>query len=55
MNEHNAFVRWLAGIVAVAAAIRLTFWLLEPVMPWLLAGVVVFAVVRLVGWYRGRW
>jgi len=45
----------LAGIVAVAAAIRLTFWLLQPVMPLLLAAIVAFAVARLVGWYRRRW
>lgn len=45
----------LAVIVLVAAGIRLTFELLEPVWPYLLAVLVVFAVVRFVRWYRGRW
>lgn len=42
-------------IVAVAAGIRLIFWLLEPVWPYLLGGLIVFTVIRLVSWYRGRW
>jgi hypothetical protein len=45
----------LAVIVAVAAGIRLVFQLLEPVWPFLLAAVIVFAAVRLRNWYRGRW
>jgi hypothetical protein len=42
-------------MVAVAAAIRLTYELLEPVGLYLLAVLIVFAVIRLVSWYRGRW
>lgn len=42
-------------VVMVAAGIRLVYWLLEPVAPYLLAALIVFTVVRLVGWYRGRW
>ena len=45
----------LAVIVAIAAGIRLIFWLLTPVVPYLLAALVVFTVFRLVRWYRGRW
>jgi hypothetical protein len=45
----------LAVVVAVAVGIRLIFELLEPVMPYLLAGLIVFAIARLVSWYRGRW
>jgi len=42
-------------MVLVAAGIRLIYVLLAPVVPYLLAGLVVFTLVRLVGWYRGRW
>jgi hypothetical protein len=45
----------LAVVVAVAVGIRLIFELLEPVMPYLLAGLIVFTVFRLVRWYRERW
>lgn len=45
----------LAVIVAISAGIRLTYELLAPVLPYLLAGLVVFAVVRFVRWRRGRW
>ena len=55
MNPSNPWLRFFAGIVAVAVAIRLTFELLAPVAPYLLAALIVFAVVRLVSWYRGRW
>jgi hypothetical protein len=45
----------LAVIVLVAAGIRLVYELLAPVAPYLLAALIVFTVVRLVSWYRGRW
>jgi hypothetical protein len=45
----------LAVIVLVAVGIRLVYWLLAPVWPYLLAGLVVFVVFRVVSWYRGRW
>jgi hypothetical protein len=45
----------LAVIVMVAAGIRLIYWLLAPVAPYLLAALIVFTVFRLVSWYRGRW
>jgi hypothetical protein len=45
----------LAVIVMVAAGIRLVYELLEPVAPYLLVALIVFSVVRLVSWYRGRW
>lgn len=44
----------LAVIVAVAAGIRLTFELLEPVWPYLLALLIVSAVIRTCWWWRGR-
>ena len=51
----NPVIRVLAVIVAVAVGIRLIFELVEPVVPYLLAGLIAFAVFRLVSWYRGRW
>ena len=55
MNTNNPFVRVLIGIVAIAAALRLTWLLIEPVLPALAVAVVAFAVIRVVSWYRGRW
>ena len=45
----------LAVIVLVAAGIRLTFELLQPVWPYLLAVPVVFAFWKVVWWHRDRW
>lgn len=53
--SENPMVRLLLVIVLVAAGIRLTFELLEPVWPYLLAVLVGFLVGRIVGWWRNRW
>jgi hypothetical protein len=45
----------LAVMVAIAVGIRLIFELLAPVWPWLMAALIVFSIVRIVSWYRGRW
>jgi hypothetical protein len=45
----------LAVVIAVAAGIRLIFWLLEPIALWLLIALVAFAAFRIARWYRGRW
>ncbi len=42
-------------IVAAAAAIRLTFELIGPVLPYLAGLIVLVGIVRLVSWYRGHW
>lgn len=55
MTPHHPWLRFLAGIVAVAVAIRLVYELLLPVWPALLAVLIGVAAVRVVGWYRGRW
>lgn len=55
MNLNNLFVRFLAGIVAVAVATRLTFMLLMPVLPELLVVCVAVAAWRLWSWRRDRW
>lgn len=53
--SENPVIRVLAGIIAVAAGIRLIYWLLLPVLPYMLAAVAVFALFQLVRWCRGRW
>ena len=53
--SENPLIRVLAVVVMIAAGIRLIYWLLEPVWPYLLAAVIVFTVLRLVRWYRERW
>ena len=56
MNFENPFMRLLVGIVAIAAALRLTWLLIAPVLPALAVAVVAFAIVRLASWYRrDRW
>jgi hypothetical protein len=45
----------LAVMVAIAVGIRLIFELLEPVWPYLMAALIVFTIMRIVSWYRGRW
>ena len=42
-------------IALVAVGIRVIFWLLTPVAPYVLAALIVFTVVRLFRWYQGRW
>jgi hypothetical protein len=54
LNE-NPLLRALAVAAMIAAGIRLIFWLLMPVWPYLVAALVVFTAIRLDRWYRGRW
>jgi hypothetical protein len=42
-------------MIAIAAGIRLIFELLFPVMPYLLGGIIVFGIYRVVRWYRELW
>jgi hypothetical protein len=52
---NNVLLRVLAVIVLIAAGIRLTFELLEPVWPYLLGVLFGLAVARALSWWRGRW
>ena len=54
MNLNDPYLRVLARIVAVAAAIRLVFVLIAPVALYLLIAVIAIAVTRFVCWYRDR-
>jgi uncharacterized membrane protein YdbT with pleckstrin-like domain len=51
----NPLLRVLAVIVLIAAGIRLTFELLDPVWPYLLAVLIGLAVIKASSWWRGRW
>lgn len=53
--SENPVVQVLAAIIAVVVGIRIIFWLLRPIWPYLLIAVVGFAVFRLVHWHRNRW
>jgi hypothetical protein len=55
VSTPSPWIRFLAGIVAVAVAIRVTFELLEPVFPLIVAAVVAAGLCQLVRWYRNRW
>jgi hypothetical protein len=55
VNLNDPVIRFLAWIVAIAVAIRVIFELIAPVLPYLVVGLIVFTVVRVVNWYRGRW
>ena len=56
MNEKSPIMRLLIGIVAITAALRLTWLLIEPVLPALAVAVVAFGIVRVATWYgRDRW
>jgi hypothetical protein len=55
MKPDSPWLRFVAGIVAVAVAIRLTYELLRPVIPALLVLAVVVAIWRLIAWQRERW
>lgn len=53
--SESPMMRVLAVIVAIAVGIRIVFWLLEPVWPYLLAVFVIWAVWRIRVWWRDRW
>lgn len=55
VNLNNPYMRLLTWMVAIAVAIRVTFELIGPVLPYLICGIVLVAIARLVNWYRGRW
>ena len=48
--SENPLIRMLAVIVMVAAGIRLVFWLLAPVWPYLLVALALVAVFVLAAW-----
>jgi hypothetical protein len=55
MKPDSPWMRFLAGVLAVAVAIRLIYELLQPVIPALLVLAVVITIARLIAWHRERW
>lgn len=55
MSQHSPLVRFLMLLVGTSAALRLAWWLIEPLLPVLAAVLGLVAVWQLVRWYRGRW
>ena len=56
MSPSSPWVRLLAGLVAIAIALRLVVDLLRPVAGCLLVGMAIAGVVLLVRWWRNdRW
>jgi hypothetical protein len=42
-------------VALIAAGVRLIFWLLQPVWPYLLALALGLGILRFARWYRQRW
>lgn len=55
VNLSDPVIRFLTWIVAIAVAIHVIFELIAPVLPYLAVLIVLVAIARLIGWYRGRW
>lgn len=53
--SENPVLRVLAVIVLIAAGIRLTFELLEPIWPQLLGVLIALALLRTAWWWHRRW
>jgi hypothetical protein len=53
VNPSSPWLRFLAGVVAIAAALRLIWILLEPLIPALIVIGTAVAVVQAVRWWRG--
>jgi hypothetical protein len=55
VNVTSPCMKFFAGMLAAAAAIRLSFILLMPVLPELLVVCAAVAAWRLWSWHRDRW
>ena len=56
MSPQSPWIRFFAGIVAAAIAIRLVIDLLRPVLGYLIAAIVIAGLIVLVRWWRSsRW
>lgn len=55
MNPTNPILRFFFGVVLVAVAIRVSWLLIQPALPVIVAVLVVLGIVRAISWYRGRW
>jgi hypothetical protein len=55
VNPQNPWLRFLAGVVAVAVAIRVTIDLLRPVLGYLIALLVIAGFFVVLRWWNNRW
>lgn len=55
MTPQNPWLRFLAGVVAVAVAIRVTIDLLRPVIGYLIALTVIVGFFVVLRWRNNRW
>jgi hypothetical protein len=55
VNLNDPLIRIVVWTVVIAVATRLVFELVMPVLPYLVALVVLYATARFFAWYRGRW
>jgi hypothetical protein len=55
MTPQSPWLRFFAGIVAVAVAIRVSIDLIRPVLGYLIAIVVILGFLVAVRWWSNRW
>jgi hypothetical protein len=55
MNQSNPLLRFSVGLVAAAFALRLTWELLQPIVPAIVAVLAALSFWRLIFWHRNRW
>lgn len=55
MNPQNPWLRFFAGVVAVALAIRVSIDLLRPVLGYLIALTVIVGFFVVLRWWNNRW
>jgi hypothetical protein len=55
MTPSNPWLRFFAGLVAAAVAIRVIVELLEPVLPFLIGAMVLIGVLQIHRWWHNRW
>ena len=56
MNEHKStYLRFLLVVVGTAVALHIAWVLIRPVVPAIAVVLAVFAVWKLIEWYRDRW
>ncbi len=56
MNTSSPWMRFFAGIVAAAVAIRVAVELIAPVLPYVVGAIAIYGIVVLARWWRdNRW
>lgn len=55
MTPQSPWVRFVAGLVAIALAIRVSIDLLRPVLGYLIALAVIAGILVAIRWWSNRW